>query len=270
MISIYLYIFSFGLIIGSFLNALIWRLHSGESMLDRSRCPVCHQVIRWYDNVPVFSYLWLHGKCRTCKVSISLQYPVVELVAAILFFVAFKKNEVGLLNLDFNSAINLIRLWFVISVMVLVFVYDLRWYLILDKVTMPASITLFVFWLLERGQQVNSLQVKSTWLELFFSLLIGYCFFALQYYGSRGKWLGGGDVKLGVVMAFALVAPGKIVAAIFMAYILGAIVGVVLIAFGKKELGSKLPFGTFLAVTTVIVMFWGEIIINWYAKLAGF
>lgn len=262
-------IFIYGLIIGSFLNALIWRLHSGESMMDRSRCPECHAIIRWFDNIPLLSYALLRGRCRQCKEKISIQYPLVELATALLFVLAWQ-HAISSYFLPVTFYLLLFKSWLVVAVMVIIFVYDLRWYLILDKVTWPAGTAFFLLWLVEKSQAADLWQAKNAWLELFLAVLIGYGFFALQYYGSKGKWLGGGDVKLGVVMALALATPSRIMAAIFVAYILGALVGIGLIIAGKKETGSKLPFGTFLAVATVIIYFWGEAIINWYAKLAGF
>lgn len=268
MIIISVYIFCFGLIIGSFLNALIWRLHSGDSMMTRSMCPKCKHQLAWYDNIPLVSFVLLGGRCRYCRQAISWQYPAVELTVGILFVLVFQQAA----SYFFLPSVFLILIksWFVVAVMVLIFVYDLRWYLILDKVTLPAGIVLSAFWLIEKSQQTGLLAARNTWLELLITLAIGYGFFALQYYGSKGKWLGGGDVKLGLVMALALATPNRIMAAIFLAYIMGAATGLVLIAFGKKELGSKLPFGTFLAVATVAVLLYGEPLITWYLQLIGF
>jgi prepilin signal peptidase PulO-like enzyme (type II secretory pathway) len=268
MIIISVYIFCFGLIIGSFLNALIWRLHSGDSMMTRSMCPRCQHQLAWYDNIPLLSFVLLRGKCRYCGTGISWQYPAVELVVGILFLLVFQQAA----SYFFLPSIFLALLkgWFVVAVMVLIFVYDLRWYLILDKVTLPAGIVLFGFWLAEKSQQADLLASHNPWLELLIAIAIGYGFFAVQYYGSKGKWLGGGDVKLGLVMALALATPNRIMAAIFLAYILGAATGLILIASGKKDLGSKLPFGTFLAVATVAVLLYGEPLITWYLQLIGF
>jgi prepilin signal peptidase PulO-like enzyme (type II secretory pathway) len=238
-------------------------------MLDRSRCPKCHEIIAWYDNIPLLSYLLLGGHCRRCRQPISVQYPLVELAGGILFVLAFSIFEKGFIGGEILAIVGLLKYWFVIAIMLVIFVFDLRWYMILDKVTLPAGIVLFFVWLFEESQMVNLLSARNTWLELIFTLLIGYGFFAVQYYGSKGKWLGGGDVKLGVVMALALATPGKIVAAIFLSYILGAIVGVGLIALGKKEFSSKLPFGTFLAVATIAMLLYGQQIIEWYMKFTG-
>jgi prepilin signal peptidase PulO-like enzyme (type II secretory pathway) len=262
-------IFTFGLIIGSFLNALIWRLHSGESMNDRSRCTRCHQVIAWHDNIPVISYLLLRGKCRKCGEGISVQYPLVELVTAILFVIVSNNFQFSIFNFQgWNSLILMLRSWFIISVMIVVFIYDLRWYLILDKVTMPASMILFSLWLFENWQVGNLLKIEN-WSLIITATVVGSGFFGLQYILSKGRWIGLGDVKLGLVMGLALGWP-NIIGGIFLAYMLGAVIGVGLILGGKKELGSKVPFGTFLSVATVIMLLWGGPIVNWYLNMTGF
>lgn len=261
------FIFIIGLIIGSFLNALIWRLHSGESMMDRSMCPKCRHQLAWFDNVPVISYLVLRGKCRHCGVKISLQYPLVELVTAGLFLLAYQRIGINILDYSYFEIASLFKYWFVISVMIIVFIYDLRWYLILDKITIPASVVLFFSWTIERFYY-EELFIATHWYLLVAAIVVGSGFFATQYYVSKGKWLGFGDVKLSLVMAIVLGWPNML-GAIFIAYLLGSFVGVGLILLGKKELGSKLPFGTFLSVATVIMLLYGTSIIEWYSQLIG-
>ena len=130
----------FGLAIGSFLNALVWRMHSKESMLERSACPKCKKNIAWYDNIPVLSFTLLKGRCRNCGKGISWQYPLVEIIVAGLFFYAFIRISS---DLGVYEVLNLFRDFFLISVMIVVFIYDLRWYLILDKITIPSIIVIF-------------------------------------------------------------------------------------------------------------------------------
>jgi len=248
------FIFLFGLIIGSFLNALIWRIRTGDSLRGRSKCPKCGKQIAWYDNIPVISFLILGGKCRHCHKPISWQYPIVELVTAVLFAYAFYLNFSALggqfLILKF------FRDLFLISVMMIIFVYDLRWYLILDKITIPSMIILATL----------NLILGMTWQNLLLSSIIGGSFFLVQFIISRGKWIGGGDIRLGILMGVAMGWP-RVLVAIFIAYILGSIVGLGLIFFGKKQWGSKVPFGTFLSVATVITLFWGMTIADWYLSL---
>ncbi|MDP2709368.1 MAG: prepilin peptidase [bacterium] len=249
------FVFVFGLIIGSFLNCLIWRLHKDESLLGRSYCPKCKQQIAWYDNLPVVSFIMLAGKCRRCGKGISWQYPLVELITGILFVVAFLLSY-ELRVTSYELIIKLLRDWFLISAMIVVFIYDLRWYLILDIVTLPACLIALI---------LNLLLGFDLW-NLLISGIIGSSFFLSQFIISGGRWIGGGDIRLGLLMGLALGWPGVMVA-IIISYFLGSIAGLGLIAAGKKQWGSQLPLGVFLAAGSIIVLFWQEQILNWYWTL---
>lgn len=258
----YVYVFIFGAITGSFLNCLIWRLHKKESLLGRSYCPKCQQQIAWYDNFPIFSYLFLGGKCRHCKKNISIQYPLVELICALLFTLAFYNNfqfsfiAAGQASVDHKLILNLIKDWFVIAVMIIIFIYDLRWYLILDSVSLPACLVIFAL----------NLLAGDSWQNLLISGIIGGSFFLIQFVISKGKWIGGGDIRLGLLIGLILGWPNVLVA-IFIAYFIGSIVGVGLIISGRKKWGSKVPMGIFLTVATIIALFWGDIIMDWYLNV---
>ena len=267
------FIFVFGLIIGSFLNCLIWRLRGKESLMTRSHCPKCGRQIAWYDNIPVLSFIFLRGRCRQCKKSISLQYPALELITGFLFVTAFLCNfEIRILNLEsiFNNLIIndlfkiqnskfiilLFRDWFIIAVMIVVFIYDLRWYEILDIVALPACLIVFI---------MNLFLGFNLW-NLLISGIIGGSFFIIQFVISKGKWIGGGDIRLGLLMGLALGWP-NILLAIIISYFLGSIVGLGLILAGKKKWGREVPLGVFLAVGTIIALFWQTEILNWYFNL---
>lgn len=243
-------IFIFGTMIGSFLNCLIWRLHKKETILGRSYCPHCRRGIAWYDNVPILSFVFLRGHCRHCKKNISWQYPAVELTAGVLFVIAFMLNYELFLDFRFLS---LFKYWFIISVMIVVFIYDLRWYLILDIVTLPACLIIFLL----------NLSLGMDWRNLLISGIIGGGFFLLQFVVSRGRWIGGGDIRLGLLMGLALGWP-DILTALLLAYFGGSIIGLGLIALGRKKMSSKVPMGVFLSAATLVVLFWGERILDWY------
>ncbi len=247
-------IFLFGLTIGSFLNCLIWRLHKNEGMLDRSYCPKCKKQIAWYDNIPVLSFILLRGKCRNCGKSISWQYPVVESITGMLFLLAYLNPPLN--PLPRGDFLIVFRDWFLISVMIVIFIYDLRWYLILDKITLPSCAIIFL---------LNFL-LGISWQNMLISGIIGSSFFLIQFLISKGKWIGGGDIRLGLLMGLALGWP-YVVLAIFLAYLIGSFVGVGLILSGKKQWGSKVPLGVFLSTATIITLFWGEMILNWYFGL---
>jgi len=250
-----IFVFSFGLIIGSFLNCLVWRLRTGESLLGRSYCLKCKKQIAWYDNLPVLSFVLLKGKCRQCGGKISWQYPIVELTTGVLFVLAYYLNyELRITN--YELIIQLLRDWFLISAMMVIFIYDLRWRLILDVVTLPAGLVVLI---------LNLALGFSLW-NLLVSGIIGSGFFLLQFLISGGKWIGGGDIRLGLLMGLALGWPG-VIAAIIISYFLGSLVGLGLIAAGKKRWGSEIPLGVFLAAGTIIDLFWQERILDWYWNL---
>ena len=264
------FIFIFGLIIGSFLNCLIWRLHTGESLNGRSYCPKCRKRICWFDNIPVVSFILLRGKCRHCGKPISWQYPLVELITGLLFFFAFCVNfhfspfNAGQAIPDIYAIsrfpivdfIRLLRDWFIIAVMIVIFIIDLRWYLILDAVTLPSAVLIFFL----------NILLGMNWHNLLFSGIIGGSFFLFQFLVSGGKWIGGGDIRLGLLMGLAFGWPLTLLA-IIMGYWIGTIVAVYLMISGKKQLSSKLPLGVFLSLSSVIVLFWGEYILRSYFNI---
>ena len=269
-----IFIFLFGLIIGSFINCLIWRLRKEESILGRSYCPKCKKQIAWYDNIPILSFIALQGKCRHCGKAISWQYPAVELITGVLFvvavicnlipqYIAGWGNDINLIQItNYKLLITIIRDWFLISVMIIVFIYDLRWYLILDVVALPACAIILILNLIINIQCFQCVQ----WTQWLISGIIGGSFFLIQFIISRGKWIGGGDIRLGLLMGLALGWP-NIITAIFLAYLIGSVVGIGLLMASKKKWGSKLPLGVFLSVATVVVLFWGERIVEWYMNL---
>ncbi len=244
---LYLIIFLFGLIVGSFLNCIIYRLEVGKSFLGgHSFCPYCKHELVWHDLIPVFSFLMLKGKCRYCQKPISIQYPLIELTTAILFVLVF--NSQNLLNTGY--------LLLTTSFLIIIFVYDLKHYIIPDKVIFPAILTSFLFLFTTNSLLLNT--ILSAFGASFFFLLI--------YLISQGQWMGFGDVKLSFLMGLHLGFP-NILVALFSAFFTGAIIGLILIAQNKKTLKSMVPFGPFLVFGTFLAMFYGELIINWYCNL---
>lgn len=238
-------IFILGLLVGSFLNCLIYRLEQNQSFLrGRSFCPECKKKLGFWDLIPIFSFLFLKGRCRYCRKKISWQYPLVELSTAFAFLlVSF--SFPGYFSLAYHLAIS--------SFLIVIFVYDLKHYLILDKVIYPAIAFSSVF-LLAGGLRIFPFILSALGTAFFFWLIILV---------SRGKWLGWGDVKLAFFMGLLLGWP-KIILALFLANLLGAIIGLGLIAFKRKSLKSAVPFGPFLALGTFVTLLWGERIISWY------
>ena len=255
LIIIIIFVFIFGLAIGSFLNCLIWRLHKKESLMNRSYCPKCGKQIAWHDNIPLLSFVILGGKCRNCGKSISWQYPAVELITGLLFVISFIINF-QFSNITLDLLLLTLRNFFLISVMIVIFIYDLRWYLILDIITLPACLIVFI---------LNLILGFNLW-NLLISGIIGSSFFLVQFLISRGKWIGGGDIRLGLLIGLSLGFQGALVA-IFISYLIGSIIGIGLILTNKKQFGSEAPLGVFLAVGTIITLFWQTEILSWYLNI---
>ena len=279
----YLLVFVFGLCIGSFLNCVIYRLEAKKGLGGRSFCPKCKKELAWQDLIPVFSFLFLKGKCRNCKQKISIQYPFVELATGIVFLLVFYKLAVipdprcclraGLIGnpeyyhwipafagmtekgVGITGAIINLGFWFyVVSVLIVIFVYDLKHYIIPDKVLLPAIglTAVYILFFNFSGLQGSLL-----------AALAGFAFFFAIFFVSQGKWMGFGDVKLAILIGLLLGFPNTF-AALFFAFFFGAIIGIISMIFGKKGLKSEIPFGPFLVLGTFAAEFWGEKLINWY------
>ena len=254
-------VFLFGLVVGSFLNSVIYRLGKGESALKgRSYCPQCKHPLSWQDLIPLLSFALLQGKCRYCRAKISWQYPLVELGTATLFVVIFNFQFSIFNEFSVFQFSTLFYLWVIASLLVVIFVYDLKHYIIPDKVLYPA-IALAFFWRL------------ALWIPAFAGMtgvvLAGLGtsgFFFAIYALSKGRAMGFGDVKLAFFMGLFLAWPGILIA-LFFAFLAGAAVGVSLILLKKKQLRSQVPFGPFLIGSTFFALFFGEAIAHWYLGL---
>lgn len=248
-----------GLVLGSFLNCLVWRLKNEEGIGGRSHCPQCRHLIRWYDNIPVLSFFILRGRCRDCHAAISWQYPLVEVIMALLFAAAVWRVGLGIDSPETWSTsawLTIMRDWIFIFSLVAVFVTDLRWYLIFDQLTIPAGLVIASL----------NLALGMPWPKLLLSATIGTGFFLFQYLVSRGRWLGGGDIRLGFLLGAALGWP-LVLPAIFSAYLIGALTGILLLVAAKKQWGSRLPLGTFLCAGALLALFCGQSLIDWYLRL---
>jgi prepilin signal peptidase PulO-like enzyme (type II secretory pathway) len=248
--------FVFGAVIGSFLNALLWRLRTGESVAKgRSYCPCCHHTLASRDLVPIFSYLFLGGKCRYCRKGIHPSYVMVELAVGALFTL-FALKAFAAPQLTDAVLAGLLRDWYAAAVLTVVFVFDLRYMIIPRSVTLPATIIL----------AAASLLLGAGAVHVALGLLVGAGFFQIQHLVSRGRWIGGGDIHLGALMGVLLGWP-LILVALFLAYVTGAVVGVAMLAGKRVAWKGQLPFGTFLSAATVVTMLWGARILEWYLHI---
>ncbi len=248
MVLTRIFVFVFGLAIGSFLNVLIYRLPRDLTLAGRSFCPRCKKQIAWYDNVPVLSFLALGGKCRHCRSPISLQYPLVELTTALLFMLVFFLSQGSLWLIAYG-------LWLV-SALLVIFAVDLKHQIIPDLIVYPTILVALFFHLL--NQQDNNLTISN----YLFSAFAASLFFLLLHLLTRGRGMGLGDVKFSFLMGLVLGFP-KIIVAFYLAFLTGAIFGVILVLTGRKKFGEHLPFGPFLAGGTILAFFAGEQIFQW-------
>lgn len=263
----------FGLAFGSFVNALVWRLHQqslskkkriasdAELSISRGRsmCPHCKHMLAWYDLLPVISWLSLGGRCRYCKESIGWQYPLVELLTAVLFVVSYIFWPYQLSTINYQI---LFIAWLVALVgFVALIVYDLRWMLLPNKIVFPLT-GLGVFSVLLRAMDSD-----KPWQVIALSLgglMVAGGIFYIIFQVSNGSWIGGGDVKLGFALGLFLGSPVLALLMLFFASLLGLAVAIPGIITKKSKLSSKLPFGPFLISATIIVMLFGNRILDWY------
>lgn len=245
-----LYAFFVGLIMGSFLNVVALRLKDGETLMGRSYCYACGHQIRWYDNIPVVSYLWLRGKCRDCGISISWQYPAMELVTGMVYALTVASFFV----LDSPSSW-LETIWFlvVVSLFIIIAAYDLRNMEIpLAPLAVAGALTMFSY-AIQYAISGEPFWQSRLGLGVAGGVMVGAFFFALVF-ASRETWMGWGDVWLGLVCGLIVGIP----AALFMlttSFAVGAATGIVGIASGNKHLKSQIPFAPFLVFGTVTSLF---------------
>lgn len=237
-----------GLLVGSFLSMLMPRLHFGEKGIftGRSHCAHCKTVLRARDLIPLISYLSLRGKCHACKKRISFWYPVTELVSALSFAALYFQVQ------NWELFFFLAPIFFVL---LFIFFYDLRFQEIHDGIMLPAIVYAFFMniWI----GDVQSALVGGA---------VGFSFFGLQYLLSRGKWIGSGDLRIGVFMGFFLGWPMTLLA-ILVSYIVGSVVSIYLLATKAATGKTAIPLGPFLVVGTVLAFFFGDKLLELYLSI---
>lgn len=249
-----LVVLAFGLVIGSFLNVVIYRFHTGRSLNDRSHCLSCGQTLNWYELFPVLSYIFLRGRCRSCRSFIPYRYALVEALTATLFLLAYLKTMDLFLLPGFLVFI---------SLLVIVAVYDIYHQIIPDEL----SASLAVVALALVGYQAWAL---GDWSILWLSVVAGvvaFIFFASLWWFSDGRWLGFGDAKLAFSLAVLVGLVGTFSLVIFSFWI-GAVLSLALLttqrfvqsrrlgqAFGRVNMKSEVPFAPFLILAFILVYF---------------
>ena len=242
-----------GAMVGSFLNVCICRLPKGESIITpRSHCPQCQTLIRFYDNIPLLSYLLLRGKCRSCRAPISVQYPIVEGVTALGSLVLFLK---------FGISWEYLLYFLFLSALIVITVIDLYHQIIPDVISLPGvGIGLLASLVLPHLTFLNSLTG---------ALLGGGSLFLVatlyQWFFKR-EGMGGGDVKL-LAMVGAFLGWKAVILTILFSSFIGSITGIIFIAVKGKNLKYAIPFGPFLSLGAVLSLFMGEEIVRWYLSI---
>jgi leader peptidase (prepilin peptidase) / N-methyltransferase len=260
-----LFVFILGSAIGSFLNVLIDRLPHDESINGRSYCDHCKKKIPWYDLIPVLSFFILGGKTRCCHKNLSWQYPLIEIVTGISFLLIFNFqssifNQFEIINL---KLINLLALWGIISCLIVIFFSDLKYHLISDYI----QVALFIFsFLYHLTTNYNHLQLFIT--NFIPSGLIVAVPIFLIYFISREKAMGLGDVFLAANLGFLLGWQAGFLA-LYIAFVTGAIIGLIAIILKNKKLKSKIAFGPFLVIGMIIMMFWQKEIFQLISRIYG-
>jgi len=252
MFTLTIIFFVFGLIIGSFLNVVIIRLNTQKSFGGRSGCMVCMNQLTWYELVPVFSYLFLRGRCKNCKTKISIQYPLVELVTGIIFAVLFFKfqNVFFLDTLKFSFTYAYYAVMF--SLLVVIATYDLKHKIIPDTLSLFLGILAFMGLFFFDANNSFQFHLHIPSLLDFLSGIVMSAFFAFFWLVSRGAWMGLGDAKLsfglGWLLGFSMMLSGLVIS-----FWIGAIFGIALVIFSKKHgMKSEIPFAPYLVLGTLI------------------
>lgn len=243
-------IFIYGLLIGSFLNVCIYRIPREESIIfPSSHCPNCGTSLKWYDLVPVLSYIFQKGKCRYCGGEISQQYPIVELLNAIMYLFIY---------LQFGFTLEFLFYAIIFSILIIITVIDLQHMIIPDSLVIAIFIFTIIYKLLNYILYRQSPELINSILGLVLSILL----FLLIIIISKGG-MGGGDATLIGVLGFILGIKG-IFLAIYLSFIQGAIISIFLLIMKIKNRKDPIPFGPFIILGFLIVVFWGESLINWY------
>lgn len=245
---LYIIVFLYGITIGSFLNVLIFRMPKKENIVTtRSHCMSCGYQLRWFDLIPLFSYLAIGGKCRKCKTKLSVQYPLIEGLNGVLYLVVFAR---------FGMSIDSLLYCLLFSALLALSVIDFRTYEI------PVGFNVFILAL----GLVRVFFNWNNWLEHAIGLVAVSMFLAILYYASKGRAIGGGDVKL--MAATGLLLGWK---CNLLAFVLGCILGSVIhvIRMRLSEEDHVLAMGPYLSMGVAIAALWGNEFITWYFGTLG-
>lgn len=258
-VALALWSFVFGSVIGSFLNVVIHRVPRGESVVHPpSRCPGCGSRIRWFDNVPIFAWLWLLGRCRDCRTGISIRYPLIELATALFFLAIY-------LHAGLSWAALLLA---AIVPMTIALIYiDLDIQILPDVIDKPGIILGVILGAIEAGEYIPTMIVTRSLIESVVGAALGWgVLFAISrlYQALRDiEGMGRGDLKM-MAMIGAVCGWPALLPVLFIASITGAVFGIVLAMRRGTGLQIALPFGVFLGLAFLVTLFFGPTLISWF------
>jgi len=248
-------IFTIGLVIGSFSNVCIYRLPRDESLIfPGSHCPKCNKPIKYYDNIPLISYLILKGKCRYCQEKISGQYPLVEFLTGFIYLVLF---------LSYGLQLRTFVYMLFCSALIIIIFIDLKEKIIPDVISLPFIALGFLLSFVP-----NNLSPINSLLGI---LVGGGSLFLIAVVGSylfKKEAMGGGDIKLAAMIG-AFLGWQLTLLSLFLGFLLGSNVGIIILIKnkGNKDQSDSIPFGPFIALGTVIALLFGKAIIDWYLMI---
>ncbi len=239
-----------GAVVGSFLNVVVYRLPLGQSVVSPpSRCPKCGNRLQWFDNIPILGWLLLGGRCRKCKNSISIQYPVVELITAVLFVLVVWLTPPGPL---------LATRLLLVCILVVLFGIDLEHQILPNSITLPGIVAGVLLSIIAPPGVRDALIGVVVGGGILYTIAWGY------YLWRREEGLGMGDVKM-LAMVGAFLGWKAVLVTLVFASFSGAIIGVGMIAMQRGNMKLALPFGTFLSLGALIAMLVGDPLVAWYA-----
>ncbi|SDI43878.1 prepilin peptidase [Proteiniclasticum ruminis] len=251
---ILVYTFILGTLIGSFLNVVVYRVPREESLsFPPSHCPSCNTRLKAYDLVPVVSYLFLGGKCRTCKTAISIRYPLVEMLTGLLFLVTVIKFGVSLEGLKYLL---------VIALLLPVALIDYDHTIIPDRLNVGIFLTALIFLLLE--VYLGNAAFRDL-LNPLYGMVLGGGFFLFIAVVTKGA-MGGGDIKLMAALGF-LFGTANTLLLMFLSFVLGGFLSSLLLLLKIKKRKDYIPFGPFICASALLVIFYGEPILSWYLNI---
>ncbi|MEK7566308.1 MAG: prepilin peptidase [Patescibacteria group bacterium] len=288
-------LFLAGLSVGSFINVISLRYNPEEKILSkrtiggRSRCPYCHKELRWFELIPLLSFLWQTGKCRGCGRFLFWQYPVVEILSGLIFLlVPLKIFNFKFSILNFQTILNYQLLITVIWVLIfliflLISIIDFRHYIIPDQLNLSLAFLGLLLLVLNKLTNLQTYKLTNSnsflgyygalinpfsniWVNHFFAAFIAMFFFGAIILLTRGKGMGWGDFKLAGALGLIFGWP-DILIAVMLSFVIGSIISIVLMLKRKKTMKDAVPFGPFLVIGATMVFFFGYQLVNLYFKL---